>query len=68
MKVFTLQPSAGPNGNLDAERVVDVPDPFGRHLIAVGAARAAVGDEKVNARWPHGTDVPKPEKAEPEAK
>lgn len=64
MKVYTLTSSAGPLGTLSSDRVVEVPDATGKHLIEIGAARAAAVDEKVTATWPHGPTVPKAEKVE----
>jgi hypothetical protein len=59
MRIRMTAISAGPNGILDADQVVDVPDDKARELIATYHAVAAP-DDKPTAKWPHGVELSTP--------
>jgi len=59
-----LTGSAGPNGTLDPDKIVEVKDAFANFLIEQRVAEKAESDAKITGVWPHAQDVPKPEKGE----
>lgn len=57
MKIRMLTPSAGPNGVLDADAVVEVPDDKALELIETHHAVKAGPEDKARHRWPHGVEL-----------
>ncbi len=57
MKIRMTAISAGPDGFLDVDRVVEVPDAKALELIDTRHAIPAGPDEKVTGRWPHGFEL-----------
>jgi hypothetical protein len=69
MRVVLTTIASGPEGVTDIGSVLEVPAAFGAHLVETLHARAATADEKVTARWPYSTEVPKADEPDkPKAK